>query len=42
MTEAELALQEKKGVDTGFTVRHPLTGAPLPVWIGNYVLMGYG
>ena len=42
VTEAELALQEKKGVDTGFTVRHPLTGAPLPVWIGNYVLMGYG
>ena len=42
VTEAELALQEKKGVDTGFTVKHPLTGADLPVWIGNYVLMGYG
>jgi leucyl-tRNA synthetase len=42
VTEAELAVQEKKGVDTGFTVKHPLTGADLPVWIGNYVLMAYG
>jgi leucyl-tRNA synthetase len=42
VTEAELATQEKKGLDTGFKVRHPLTGAPLPVWIGNYVLMSYG
>jgi leucyl-tRNA synthetase len=41
-TEAEVALAEKKGFDTGFTVRHPLTGAPLPVWVGNYVLMAYG
>ena len=42
VTEAELATQEKKGVDTGFKVKHPLTGAELPVWIGNYVLMSYG
>jgi leucyl-tRNA synthetase len=42
VTEAELATQEKKGVDTGFRVRHPLTGAQVPVWIGNYVLMSYG
>ncbi|MGA2549070.1 MAG: leucine--tRNA ligase [Burkholderiaceae bacterium] len=41
-TEAELALREKSGVDTGLTVRHPLTGADIPVWIGNYVLMSYG
>jgi len=41
-TEAELALQEKKGVATGFTVKHPLTGADLPLWVGNYVLMAYG
>ena len=33
---------EKKGVPTGFAVTHPLTGEPVPVWIGNYVLMGYG
>ena len=40
--EAELATQEKKGMDTGLFVTHPLTGAKLPVWIANYVLMGYG
>ncbi len=41
-TEAELALQEKKGVPTGLVVEHPLTEEPIPLWVGNYVLMGYG
>ena len=41
-TEAELATQEKKGVPTGLTVEHPITGAKVPVWVGNYVLMSYG
>jgi leucyl-tRNA synthetase len=41
-TEAELALREKSGVDTGLVVTHPLTGASIPVWVGNYVLMAYG
>jgi leucyl-tRNA synthetase len=40
--EAELATQEKKGMATGLFVRHPLNGAPVPVWVGNYVLMSYG
>ncbi len=40
--EAELATQEKKGVATGLSVRHPLSGALIPVWVGNYVLMTYG
>ena len=40
--EADLATMEKKGVPTGFCVAHPLTGEMLEVWIGNYVLMGYG
>jgi len=40
--EAELATQEKKGLPTGLVVRHPLTGADVPVWVGNYVLMSYG
>ncbi|MCP5266141.1 MAG: leucine--tRNA ligase [Burkholderiaceae bacterium] len=40
--EADLATMEKKGVPTGLTVTHPLTGAPVDVWIGNYVLMSYG
>ncbi|WP_372656510.1 leucine--tRNA ligase [Hydrogenophaga sp.] len=41
-TEAELATQEKKGMATGLFVAHPLTGAQVEVWVGNYVLMGYG
>ncbi len=41
-TEAELATQEKKGLPTGLVVTHPLTGAQVPVWVGNYVLMSYG
>ena len=41
-TEAELATQEKKGQRTGLFVTHPLTGEPVEVWVGNYVLMSYG
>ncbi len=33
---------EKKGVPTGMFARHPLTGESIEVWVGNYVLMGYG
>jgi leucyl-tRNA synthetase len=40
--EAELAQIEKKGMPTGLFVTHPLTNEKLPVWVGNYVLMGYG
>lgn len=42
VSEADMATMEKKGVPTGFNVRHPLTGEEVPVWIGNYVLMSYG
>jgi leucyl-tRNA synthetase len=41
-TEAELATQEKKGVPTGLQVKHPLTGNPVDLWVGNYVVMSYG
>ena len=41
-TEAELATQEKKGLATGLFVTHPLTGAQVEIWVGNYVLMSYG
>ena len=41
-TEAELALKEKVGMPTGLTVTHPITGAAVDVWVGNYVLMSYG
>jgi leucyl-tRNA synthetase len=42
VSEAELETQEKRGVDTGLKVIHPLTGEPIPVWVANFVLMGYG
>ena len=40
--EAELATMEKKGLPTGLHVLHPITGEKVEVWVGNYVLMGYG
>jgi len=34
---------EKIGLDTGLRVAHPFeAGKTLPVWIANFVLMGYG
>lgn len=41
-TEAEMAVMEKKGVDTGLKAIHPLTGKLVPVWAANFVLMDYG
>lgn len=44
MTEIDRAAtnQEKNGVFTGAYAVHPLTGEPIPVWVADYVLMGYG
>jgi leucyl-tRNA synthetase len=42
VAEADMATMTKRGRDTGLKALHPLTGAPLPVWIANYVLMDYG
>ena len=42
VAEADLATMEKKGMDTGLKVYHPFTNEPLPVYVANYVLMGYG
>jgi leucyl-tRNA synthetase len=33
---------EKRGVDTGLRIRHPLTNEVLPVFVANFVLMDYG
>jgi leucyl-tRNA synthetase len=41
-TEAELATKEKEGLATGLFVTHPLTGDKVEIWVGNYVLIGYG
>jgi leucyl-tRNA synthetase len=40
--EADLATAEKRGMRTGYHVRHPFTGEPVEVWVANYVLMAYG
>ncbi|MEO7431487.1 MAG: leucine--tRNA ligase [Dokdonella sp.] len=40
--EADIETAEKKGIDTGLTAIHPVTGDEVPVWIANFVLMGYG
>ncbi|MBB5019025.1 leucyl-tRNA synthetase [Chitinivorax tropicus] len=42
VAEADVATMEKKGMPTGQSVVHPLTGDLLPVWVANYVLWGYG
>ncbi len=42
VAEADIAKAEKRGMDTGLTVTHPLTGEHIPVWVANYVLMSYG
>ena len=34
--------KEKTGVDTGATATNPVTGREIPVWVADYVLMGYG
>jgi leucyl-tRNA synthetase len=41
-TEADMATMEKKGMPTGLSATHPLTGESMPIWIANFVLMGYG
>ena len=42
-SEAEMEKAEKKGIDTGILVTHPLNpDIKLPVWIANFILMDYG
>jgi leucyl-tRNA synthetase len=42
VTEASLETMEKRGMATGRFAIHPLTGEKLPIWVANFVLMGYG
>ncbi|MFA5984322.1 MAG: leucine--tRNA ligase [Methylococcaceae bacterium] len=41
-SEAAMETMEKKGINSGFKVIHPISGEQLPLWIANFVLMGYG
>ena len=44
METSEVAMEtmEKKGANSGLTCTHPITGEEVPIWIANFVLMGYG
>ncbi|SON58174.1 Leucine-tRNA ligase [Hartmannibacter diazotrophicus] len=39
---AALETAEKKGFDTGLTVKHPFMDKAFPVYVANFVLMDYG
>lgn len=41
-SEEAIEKAEKKGFDTGLTVVNPFTGSEHPLYIANFVLMGYG
>ncbi|MFZ2725781.1 MAG: leucine--tRNA ligase [Methylococcaceae bacterium] len=41
-SEAAMETMEKRGIASGITAIHPITGENVPVWIANFVLMGYG
>jgi len=40
--EADIATMEKKGMATGMTAIHPVTGDAVDIWVANFVLMDYG
>jgi len=40
--EADVETMEKKGMPTSFNAIHPVSGDKIPVWVANFVLMGYG
>jgi len=42
VSEAVVETMEKKGMALGINAIHPLTGDEVPVWVANFVLMGYG
>jgi leucyl-tRNA synthetase len=41
-SEAAMETMEKRGIDSGIKALHPISGEQVPVWIANFVLMGYG
>jgi len=42
VAEAVVETMEKKGMALGINAIHPVTGAEVPVWVANFVLMSYG
>lgn len=42
VAEADMAKQDKLGMNTGLFASHPLSGEKVPIWVANFVLMEYG
>jgi len=42
VAEADMAVMEKLGADTGLKAIHPVSGEQVPIYVANFVLMGYG
>ena len=42
VSEAEIETMEKRGYPLGSDAIHPVTGAAVPIFAANFVLMGYG
>jgi leucyl-tRNA synthetase len=42
VAEAEMETMEKRGMPLGIDAIHPISGERVPVWVANFVLMGYG
>ncbi|HUP90782.1 MAG TPA: leucine--tRNA ligase, partial [Solimonas sp.] len=42
VAEAAMETMDKRGMPLGLFARHPLSGERVPVWVANFVLMGYG
>ncbi len=41
-SEIELETIEKKGIPLNINLRHPMNDELIPLWVSNFVLMGYG
>jgi len=42
LSEKERSMQDKEGVSLEIDVLHPITKEKIPVWVANFVLIGYG
>lgn len=41
-SEVEMETMEKKGMPLNINLQHPVSGELIPLWVSNFVLMGYG
>lgn len=41
-SEVDMETMEKKGMPLNMNIKHPISGNIIPLWVANFVLMGYG